>query len=92
MTTTTTICIPRVEASMSCNYIEDIICNMKIGLIETIKEIPLHKDNHYKRVILKIKWDTKNKKTNQILTSIKDKGSVNLVYDMPWYWKVLPAR
>ena len=88
----TTICIPRVEATMSCNYIEDIIRSIKIGMIETIKEIPLHKDIHHKRVILKIKWDTRNKKTNQILTSIKDKGSVNLVYDMPWYWKVLPAR
>ena len=77
---------------MSCNYIEDIICSMKIGMIETIKEIPLHKDIHHKRVILKIKWNMHNKKTNQILTSIKGKGSVNLVYDMPWYWKVLPAR
>jgi len=88
----TTICIPRVEATMSRNYIEDIISNMKIGLIETIREIPLRKDIHYKRVILKIRWDTKNVKTHQILTSMKDKGSVNLVYDMPWYWKVLPAR
>lgn len=88
----TTICIPRVEATMSRNYIEDIISNMKIGLIETIREIPLHKDIHHKRVILKIRWDTKNVKTNQILASMKDKGSVNLVYDMPWYWKVLPAR
>tara|TARA_B110000879_G_C11150168_1_gene504212 strand:+ start:797 stop:1072 length:276 start_codon:yes stop_codon:yes gene_type:complete len=88
----TTICIPRVEATMSRNYIEDIIRDMKIGLIETIREIPLHKDIHYKRVILKIRWDTKNVKTNQILTSMKENGSVNLVYDMPWYWKVLPAR
>jgi len=88
----TTICIPRVEATMSRNYIEDIISNMKIGLIETIREIPLHKDIRHKRVIIKIRWDTKNVKTHQILTSMKDNGSVNLVYDMPWYWKVLPAR
>ena len=90
--TITSICIPRVDSTMSRNYIENIIDNMKIGSIEKINEIPLRKDPNHKRVIMKIKWDTTNVKTKQILSQMKEKGSVNLVYDMPWYWKVCPAR
>ena len=90
--TITSICIPRVDSTMSRNYIENIIDNMKIGSIEKINEIPLRKDPNHKRVIMKIKWYTTNVKTKQILSQIKEKGSVNLVYDMPWYWKVCPAR
>ena len=88
----TTICIPRVDATMSRNYIEDILGNMKVGSVQTIKEFPLHKDTSHKRVLIRMRWNTNNIKTKQILTGMKDNGSVNLVYDMPWYWKVLPAR
>ena len=90
--TITSICIPRVDVTMTRNYIEDIISNMKLGDIEKWNEIPLHKDPTHKRVIIKIRWDTNNKKTVQLLNQIKKAGSVNLVYDMPWYWKICPAR
>lgn len=90
--TISSICIPRVDVKMSRNYIEDVIYNMKIGSIEKMNEIPLRKDPSHKRVIMKIRWDTSNLKTKQILNQMKDAGSVNLVYNMPWYWKVCPAR
>lgn len=88
----TSICIPRVESTMTRNYIEKIIYNMNIGTIERLNEIPLRNDPSHKRVIMKIKWNTKNMKTNEILSNLNDIGSVNLVYDMPWYWKVCMAR
>ena len=88
----TSICIPRVESTMTRNYIEKIIYSMNIGTIERLNEIPLRNDPSHKRVIMKIKWNTKNMKTNEILSNLNDIGSVNLVYDMPWYWKVCMAR
>jgi len=90
--TTTSICITRVESSMSRNYIEKIIYNMNIGYIERLNEFPLRNDPSHKRIIMKIRWNTTNMKTNKILSQLNDLGSVNLVYDMPWYWKICTAR
>jgi hypothetical protein len=88
----TSVCIPRVDSTVTRNSIEKIIYNMNIGTIERLNEIPLRNDPSHKRVIMKIKWNTKNMKTNEILSNLNDMGSVNLVYDMPWYWKVCTAR
>jgi len=89
---TTSICIPRVESTMSRNYIEQIICNMNIGSVVRLNEFPLRNDPSHKRIIMKIRWNTTNMKTNKILSQLNDLGSVNLVYDMPWYWKICTAR
>tara|TARA_Y100000389_G_C16957584_1_gene269507 strand:- start:24 stop:311 length:288 start_codon:yes stop_codon:yes gene_type:complete len=91
-TTTTTICIPRVDLNISKKYIADIIYNMKIGSVEKLNEFPLYKDPQYKRVIIKIRWNTKNSKATEMLEHMNELGKVNLVYDMPWYWKICPAR
>lgn len=90
--TISSICIPRVDMSVSRNYIEDVIRNMNIGYIETLNEIPLRKDPTHKRVIMKMRWDKNNVKTKEILNKMTEFGSVKLVYNMPWYWKVCPAR
>ena len=90
--TTTSICIPRVDSTMSRNYIEQIIYNMNIGYIERLNEFPLRNYPSHKLIIMKIKWNTKNMKTNKILSQLNEMGSVNLVYDMPWYWKICTAR
>lgn len=90
--TTTSVCIPRVESTMSRNYIEKIIYNMNIGYIERLNEFPLRNDPNHKRIIMKIRWNTNNIKTNTILSHLNEMGSVNLVYDMPWYWKICNAR
>lgn len=90
--TITSICIPRVDSTMPRNYIEKRIVNMNIGTIEYLNEIPLRNDPSHKRILIKIKWNTKNMKTTEILSNLNVMGSVNLVYDMPWYWKVCAAR
>jgi hypothetical protein len=90
--TISSICIPRVDMSVSRNYIEDVISNMNIGNIEKLNEIPLRKDPTHKRVIMKMRWDKNNVKTKEILNKMTEFGSVKLVYNMPWYWKVCPAR
>tara|TARA_B110000285_G_scaffold228008_1_gene290275 strand:+ start:3482 stop:3679 length:198 start_codon:yes stop_codon:yes gene_type:complete len=65
---------------------------MNIGNIEKLNEIPLRKDPTHKRVIMKMRWDKNNVKTKEILNKMTEFGSVKLVYNMPWYWKVCPAR
>ena len=54
----TSVCIPRVDSTVTRNSIEKIIYNMNIGTIERLNEIPLRNDPSHKRVIMKIKWNT----------------------------------
>jgi len=84
------ICIPRIESSISKDYVEKVISNLRIGYIERITEIPLRNDPTHKRIIIKINWN-KNQKAMNIQTILKNTGSIKLVYDnnSPWFWKIV---
>jgi hypothetical protein len=85
------ICIPRMENSIKRDQIFRTLQKLKIGYIERITEIPLKKEDGYKRVIIKIKWNnTEQSKTIQ--TRLKNEEPVNIVYDMPWFWRLLVSN
>lgn len=86
------ICIPRVDAKITSSYIYNTISNLNIGDIERINEIPLRNDPAYKRVIITMKWDTQSEVAKYIQVKFNEIGSVKVVHDMPWYWKICPAR
>ena len=86
------ICIPRVDATITSSYIYNKISNLNIGDIERMNEIPLRNDPAYKRVIITMKWDTQSEVAKYIQNKFNEIGSVKVVHDMPWYWKVCPAR
>jgi hypothetical protein len=86
------ICIPRVEEKYSKEYILKKIKEFNIGEIISLKEIPLKKDPKYKRIIIQMSWDNSKeivKYADDIFSTI---GSLKLVYDMPWYWKVVESK
>jgi hypothetical protein len=85
------ICIPRVEASISKDFIFKTISNLQIGCVEKITEIPLRNDPTHKRIIIKIHWN-KNQKSNSIQKTLLNTGSIKLVYNMPWYWKIVATH
>ena len=95
----TAICIPRVDQSITKHFIFKTFCNLKIGFIENIYEMPFYEkySNHteisasYKRVIIRIKWNNEPN-AEFILSRFKSGKSVKVVYDMPWYWICLPNR
>jgi hypothetical protein len=87
----TSICIPRIESSITKDYILRTLCNLHIGLIEKITEIPLRNDPTHKRIIIKIKWNRTPTSTNMQNRLIKNE-SVNLVHKMPWFWKVVSTH
>lgn len=84
-----TLCIPRVENTLSTNYIFKKLCSAKLGKIIKLVEIPLKQDQSYKRIIIKIRWDEKNERAKQIREKIINGKSIKLVYDMPWFWKLV---
>lgn len=85
------ICIPRIDTNISKEYIYNKLCSLQIGRIEKFVEIPLKNDPTHKRIIIKLKWNNENKAIN-IKNTLETNGSIKLVYDMPWYWKMVPAQ
>lgn len=86
------ICIPRVDSSVSKEYICQKISDMKAGYIQRITEIPLRNDPTQKRIIIKFAWDDTTGNSSRIQRQLSELGSVKLVYNMPWYWKIVATH
>jgi len=85
------ICIPRIESSISKEYIYKTLTDLQIGYIHKITEIPLRNDPTHKRIIISINWN-KNPKSENIQKILANSGCLKLVYDMPWYWKIVTTH
>jgi len=88
---TISLCIPRMETTVTKEYINEIFKKINIGQILSIREIPLRNDSKHKRVILTINSNSshENKCINERL---KNNEPINIVHNMPWYWKVVPTH
>jgi len=85
------LCIPRMESSISKDYIYKTLCNLKMGNIINIVEMPLKNDPTHKRAIIRINW-YKTIESLNIQKTLLEKGSIKIVYNMPWYWKIVPSH
>lgn len=83
------LCIPRLENAVKRSYILNIFTKLNIGYIESIHEIPLRNDANYKRIIIKVIWNTSTPNSNTILQHLQNNETIKVVHDMPWYWKVV---
>lgn len=81
------LCIPRIDSNIKKEYIYERLSNIQVGKIERIIEIPLKNDATYKRILFRITWNS-NEKSIKMQEQLKNKGLINFVYDMPWYWKI----
>ena len=86
------ICIPRMDTSVSKSYIYQKIVDMNIGTIRNIIEIPLRNDPTQKRIIINLQWDMMNQSAIHAQTMLKSIGSIKLVHNMPWYWKIVATH
>ena len=82
------LCIPRMESKVSRDYIYNVFNTLNIGHIDSLREIPLRNEENYKRIILRIGLNNSNT-ANTMKQFLLDKGYVNIVHDMPWYWRVV---
>jgi hypothetical protein len=83
------LCIPKVDVGVSKDYIYKTISKLKIGNIQNIIEIPLRNDPNYKRIIIKLFWNENEPRIKNIKKNLCESGSLKIVHDMPWYWKVV---
>ena len=86
------LCIPRVDVKLSTNFIFKILCYANFGKIIKIIEIPLKSDENYKRIIIKLQWYEKNEFAREVKEKIINGKSIKLVYNMPWFWKIVLLR
>lgn len=86
----TVICIPRISVDITGTFVAEKIKKLQWGSIEHINEIPLFKEPNQKRVVIRIKWNTKE--NSQKYKKILESGeTVKLVYDscnLPWFWRI----
>lgn len=88
---TSSMCIPRVDASITKEYITKKINSLNIGHIRQIREIPLKNDPSHKRVLLRFHWRENNDNSITLQKQLAELGSLKVVHNMPWYWKLVVA-
>ena len=87
----TDICIPRMESQITRKFIFTIFNRLNIGTVERIIENRLKTNENYKRTILKIRWNN-TEKAVEIRQRLNNNLPVNIVYELPWFWKVVLAK
>lgn len=88
----TTLCIPRIESTLSMKYILQKMGSTKWGEVHRIIEIPLKSDHNYKRILIKMKWNETNPAAVAVREKLQRGEKINLVYEMPWFWKISLAN
>jgi hypothetical protein len=82
------ICIPRVDKTIPKIKIFEFFKKLKIGYIIKIIENPLKNEPTGKRVLIRLDWNNSEKSIN-IQTRLKENKPVQLVYQFPFYWKLV---
>lgn len=83
-----TLCIPRVDNSIPRSQIFSTFCNLKIGFIDKIFEIPLKNDENGKRIIIKFRTWVSNPISDAIMERLNANKDIKIMYNNPWYWVV----
>lgn len=79
---TLSICIPRVDISVTKDYIFKVFCNLQIGYIRQIVEIPLRNDITGKRILIFLFW----KRDSVFEQTLRSGQSVKVVHAFPQFW------
>ena len=81
------LCIPRVEDGITEQFVRDIFSVLDIGVIKSIVIRKTNKTNGRKVFINLINWNT-NETAEKIKYRLTNNLSVNIMYQIPWYWKL----
>ena len=87
------VCIPRIHNKIPKEYIYNVFCKLRIGKIQRITEIPLHNEQDFKRVFIKIHWNELSKNTKYIQDRFSTGENVKVVHDdSSNFWKIVKAE
>lgn len=86
-----TLCIPRIDITTTKSYIFEKFCLLNIGFIEKIIEIPICGDQLYKRIIIKLKWNS-SENAKYFMDRFEKGLNIKIVHSDPWFWICIPSR
>jgi len=86
------LCIPRIDSNVSKDYIMNTLGKLDIGYVEKFTEIPLKNNPSFKRILLRFRWNENNKNIGDIKKRLSNNEAIKLVYNMPWYWKIVESQ
>ena len=84
------ICIPSISNEIKKEDIFRVFAKMKIGRIGRIIENLHYKNNSKKCVIIHIEFN-ESENANIIQTRLNNNQPIYLVYDQPWFWKIVKS-
>lgn len=86
------ICIPRVFNNIGWRRIKQTFIDLQWGFVERVDVIP---KGEYKRAFVHFspgKWNEKDEEACTVLKALQEGGTVKIVYDDPWFWKISLSR
>tara|TARA_B100000886_G_scaffold338212_1_gene300552 strand:+ start:1205 stop:1507 length:303 start_codon:yes stop_codon:yes gene_type:complete len=84
----TVLCIPQVDISVKSEDVFKNLVAMNIGYVYKIFEKPVLENKNKKSFFIKFSWNTKNNNALFLKNKLNEKGSLKIVYQDPWYWKM----
>lgn len=86
------LCIPRMETSIAMEFIRKSFEKAKLGSIKRIVEIPHKNNTEFKRVIIYMNINNYTPNSQMMESRFKQKKDIKLIYQDPWYWKIVEAK
>jgi hypothetical protein len=91
------LCIPKVDKTVREKNIRELFKKLNFGSIDRIDFVSWKKstnqsinDNRFVRVFVHFKsW---NESSSEIRTQLLNGSTYNIVYNFPWYWKIMISR
>ena len=82
------ICIPRIEEGINESYIKTVFEKLNLGILKSIKIQQGKLEKSERHVFINYyKWHN-NPNSNIIRQRFKNNMPVNLMYSIPWFWKL----
>ena len=84
------LCIPRVEEGVTETFIRDIFTALNIGDIHSVILCKANRGSKMtgRKVFINLtNWNT-NENAKKIRHRLANNMSVNIMYQIPWYWKL----
>jgi large subunit ribosomal protein L40e len=82
------LCIPRVFNNIGWRRVKNTMIACGWGYVERVDMIST---GPYKRAFVHFapgRWNVRNPQAMKVLTALKARETVKIVYDEPWFWKV----
>ena len=89
--TNLTICIPRLEKTITKKMVNEVFKKYNFGNIDRIDVV--NSGPNSKRAFIHFKnWNLNSSIAKDVYTRLKNNQKVNIIHQFPWFWKCWMSR